>query len=234
MGKVVKIVAVVAVAAAVAYFAPQISALILAGASATTTAAITAAVAATLSLGASLALQAFASKPHTSTAPGRQASRGQPMTQDGFARSYPPEPSGKTMPPVDEPWWRNGQFLPWQRFAVVPVRGTCMVPVMPRGTRWVVLDRCSPIKRGDMFLLKPDDLAEYMRASGGNPRVAGLVKRFVGFDPVARVAVYETTNPPNRIQTGADRIVHAYRVNSWHSGLLAALRARHRAARLTV
>jgi hypothetical protein len=86
--------------------------------------AITAAVAETLSLGASLALQAFASKPHTSTAPGRQASRGQPMTQDGFARSYPVEPS-----------WRTGQFLPWQRFAVVPVRGTCMVPVMPRGTR---------------------------------------------------------------------------------------------------
>lgn len=68
MGKVLKIVAIVAVAAAVAYFAPQISAALLAStASAATTAAVTAAVAATLSLAATAALTMLAGKPRADT-----------------------------------------------------------------------------------------------------------------------------------------------------------------------
>jgi len=64
MGKVVKIVAVIAVAAAIAYFAPQISAALLAStATAATTAAVTAAVATTLAIGASLAFSMLAGKP---------------------------------------------------------------------------------------------------------------------------------------------------------------------------
>lgn len=76
MGKVLKIVAVVAVAAAIAYFAPQISAAILAStASAATTAAVTAAVAATLAIAASAAMTLLAGKPSTNATPGvfRQA-----------------------------------------------------------------------------------------------------------------------------------------------------------------
>lgn len=68
MGKVLKIVAVIAVAAAIAYFAPQISAAILAStASAATTAAVTAAVAATLALAANAAMSLLAGKPRTDT-----------------------------------------------------------------------------------------------------------------------------------------------------------------------
>jgi hypothetical protein len=64
LGKVLKIVAVVAVAAAIAYFAPQISAAILAStASAATTAAVTAAVAATLAISASAVMTLLAGKP---------------------------------------------------------------------------------------------------------------------------------------------------------------------------
>lgn len=69
MGKVLKIVAVVAVAAAIAYFAPQISALLLAStASAATTAAVTAAVAATLAVAASAAMTLLAGRPSTAGA----------------------------------------------------------------------------------------------------------------------------------------------------------------------
>lgn len=151
------------------------------------------------------------------------------MTQVGLSREYPPSPAGASMAPVSEAWWRNGWFYPWQRFAIAQVRGDCMVPTMPPATRWVVLDRYGLIERGDILLIKPDDLAQYMRASGGDPRAGGLVKRFFGVDPVARIAVYETTNPPNRIETGLDRIVHAYRVESWHVRWIDAFRALRKA-----
>lgn len=70
MGKVLKAVAVIAVAAAVAYFAPQISAAILASsASAAATAAVTAAVAATLTAVVAAGFQLLANKPSTSATP---------------------------------------------------------------------------------------------------------------------------------------------------------------------
>lgn len=70
MGKVVKAVAIIAVAAAIAYFAPQISAAILAtSASAATTAAVTAAVAATLTAVSAAAFQLLAGKPSTTATP---------------------------------------------------------------------------------------------------------------------------------------------------------------------
>lgn len=69
MGKIVKIVAVIAVAAAIAYFAPQISAVLLSStASAATTAAVTAAVAATLALAATAAMTLLAGKPQSAAA----------------------------------------------------------------------------------------------------------------------------------------------------------------------
>ncbi len=70
MGKVLKAVAVIAAAAAIAYFAPQISAAILsASASAATTAAVTAAVAATLTAVVAAGFQLMAGKPTTSATP---------------------------------------------------------------------------------------------------------------------------------------------------------------------
>ncbi len=70
MGKVVKAVAVIAVAVAIAYFAPQISAAILAStASAATVAATTAAVAAALSLAATAAFSLLAGKPASTATP---------------------------------------------------------------------------------------------------------------------------------------------------------------------
>jgi hypothetical protein len=70
LGKVLKIVAVIAVAAAIAYFAPQISAMIVGkAASATVAAAVTAAVSTALSVGAGLLFQALAGKPSTTATP---------------------------------------------------------------------------------------------------------------------------------------------------------------------
>ena len=221
MGKVVKAIAVIAVAAAVAYFAPQLlPALIGSGtiATAVTTAIVSTAIAAAVSAGVSL----LAGKPHTSTAPGRQETRGQPMEADGFGWRYPPV---HEMMPVDEPWWRNALFYPWQRRAIRPVRGNCMVPVVPASARWVLVDRRARILAGDVLLIRPDDLRAYLVNAAGPARAAGLVKLFVGIDPRRRVAVFETTNPPNRIETGLDRVQHAYRVISWHPSLWAALRA---------
>lgn len=69
MGKVLKAVAIIAVAVAIAYFAPQISAAILAStASAATVAATTAAVTAVLSLAAAAGFALLAGKPSAGTA----------------------------------------------------------------------------------------------------------------------------------------------------------------------
>ncbi|WP_347091664.1 phage tail protein [Sphingomonas parapaucimobilis] len=70
MGKVLKAVAVIAAAAAIAYFAPQISAAILAStASAATTAAVTAAVAATLTAAVAAGMSLLSSKPRSDATP---------------------------------------------------------------------------------------------------------------------------------------------------------------------
>lgn len=228
MGKVVKAVAVIAVAAAIAYFAPGIGLGVLHAFGSTAVAGSFAAtlagtlVAATLAAAASVALQAFSPKPHTSTAPGRQASRGQPLERDGFAWRHPADPEKTCMEPIGERWWRDPLFLPWQRVAVRAVRGNCLAPTMTEKTRWVVVDRRQPITRDDFLLLKPDDLRAY-HAAAGTPMSGGLIKRFVGVDPQRKVIVYETTNPPNRIETGLDRIMHAYRVVSWHRSWSAAM-----------
>lgn len=100
-----------------------------------------------------------------------------------------------------------------------------MVPVIPAGKGWVLLDRHADIHVGDVILIRPDDLKAYMRISGGGRWASGLVKRFLGVDPELRVAVYETTNPHNRIESGLDRIEHAYRVISWHKRWIDAYRA---------
>ncbi|WP_296220020.1 hypothetical protein [uncultured Sphingomonas sp.] len=92
MGKVVKTLAVIAVAAAVAYFAPSLLPSVIGKglfASAITSAIVSTALAAGVAAGLTL----LAGKPHTTTAPGTQPSRGQPMEQEGFGWRYPPEPS---------------------------------------------------------------------------------------------------------------------------------------------
>jgi len=68
LGKVLKIIAVVAVAAAIAYFAPGISAAIWTSAAGVASTAITAAVAATLAIAASAAMTLLAGKPSTANA----------------------------------------------------------------------------------------------------------------------------------------------------------------------
>ncbi|SEM54139.1 hypothetical protein SAMN05192583_0563 [Sphingomonas gellani] len=238
MGKVLRAVAVIAVTAAIAAYAPQLGLAFLhafgsaAVAGSAAALAAGAAVGAVLSVAAAVAVSAFAPRPHTSTAPGQQPSRGQPMEQGGFGFRYPADPTGQTLPAIREPWWRDDVFLPWGQRAVCPVRGTCMRPVMPDSARWVVIDRFAPIRAGDLFLFRPDDLVDYMRAAGGDPRVSGLVKRLVGVDPERRVVVYETTNPPNRMETGLDRVLHAYRVTSWHTSWWAAVKAKRCCNRL--
>ena len=83
---------------------------------------------------------------------------------------------------------------------------------MPAGRKWVVADRTQPIRAGDLFLFKPDDLPAYLKAAGLRRSANGLIKRFIGVDRSRRVVIFETTNPPQRIETGLDRLRHAYKV----------------------
>lgn len=227
MGKVIKAVAVIAVAVAIAYFAPQLAPAFLNAALGTAAAAsITATV---LTAVAGMAMQALAGKPTTGTAPGRQSSRGMPREWEGFGWRYPPDPEQRRMAPVAAAWWRETIFWPWQRFAITRIAGDCMVPVIPKTARWIVVDRTAPINAGDQMVFRPDDLRAYMRSSG-EPLLRrwwsnGLVKRFVGVDAESRVAVYETTNPPNRMESGLDRLLWAHRVVSWHPTYWQAMRA---------
>lgn len=220
MGKVLKFIAIIAVTAAIAFIAPYLAPQFLVSMVGSSMAASITSMALTAVAG--FLFEALSPKP-TSTAPGWQPSRAQAQERDGFGWKWPPAPTVRSMRPVDAPWWRNPVFMPWERFAVSAVAGNCMHPVVPRGTRWLIVDRHSQIEAGDLVLFRPDDLGAYMRQVGGHRWSRGLVKRFIGIDPNRRAVVYETTNPPNRIETGQARIRHAYRVVSCHPSLCRAL-----------
>lgn len=100
--------------------------------------------------------------------------------------------------------------------------------------RWVVVDRKAVLRRDDYILFGIDDLPRYL--SGARVwtmlRTNGLAKRFVGIDDERQVVMYETTNGPNRIETGLRRVTWAYRArasaSSLPSALLLLLRVRRR------
>lgn len=232
MGKVVKIVAGIAIAAGAFALAAPTGGLSIAGAlsalnlSAAVTSMIGAIGAAVFATVATMALNALVPVPGTTA--GRQETRGQESRDVDGRRAYPPDPTITTIPAIDQPGWANPFFLPWQRFAISGMRGDCM-----RGCidgRWMVLDRKATIRRDDFFVFRPDDLAEYL---GRNQHwliafrerftKSGIAKGFVGADPEARTIVAEHTFPPNRIQSGQDRLIWAYRARSVHRSYLAAL-----------
>lgn len=218
MGKVVKIVAVIAIAAAIAYFAPYLSGTVLGLAGS----AATAAVAATLSLAASMAFAALAPKPG-SHAPGGQPSAPIALEWGRHGKENWPIPAVDQMPPVDA-GWRCPIFYPWQRFAVVKTRGNCMLPSITG--RWAVVERDATIKRGDYFLFGINDLRRYFKHDTIQAFACnGLGKEFDGYDPIDRTVAFHSTNPLIRMQTGIDRVKWAYRVAAVERTRLAAWRA---------
>ena len=236
MGKVLKIIAVIAIAAAIAYFAPTLglTALHALGIGAVAGSGIAlaagAVVASVLGIAASAAMTALAGAPHTGTAPGSQSSLSQPVIMGGLRFEYPPDPPVRCSPPIRDRWWRDPMFLPWETVASRATVGSCMAPILPAGKTWVVVDRDATIQAGDICLFRPDDIDAYLRHGGHDPRNSGgLVKRFVGIDPERRVMVYymmSKDSVKNRMETGIDRVQHLYRVRSWHPTWWAATKAR--------
>lgn len=89
---------------------------------------------------------------------------------------------------------------------------------------YVIVDRVGIVRAGDLIQFVPDDLADYEKAAGSEQRSGGLVKRFIGVDWDQRLMVFETTNPPNRAETGVDRLKSLARVRGTADGWFAAFR----------
>jgi hypothetical protein len=224
MGKIVATLAVVAVAAAITYFAPSLGLTVLhafgssavAGSLAAT--AASAVVAVGLSVAASFAFQLLAPKPGT-VRPGSQASSTIVQTWGSAGPATWPALPIDHLEPI-RGGWNDPGLLPGQRFALVKTRGTCMRPFI-RDT-WAIIDRDAVMRCGDYVLFGIDDMAGFLGRSAW--RVSGLGKRFVGFDPVRKVMAYETTNGPARMESGIERVTWAYRVRATAPTFLKALR----------
>ncbi len=236
MGKVVRTVAILAVAVAVAAYAPQLSAaLVHAGLSAAAAAAITAVAAAVVTTIGGAIVNAVLPAPRASVVPHTRAEmrRAPTFGFDGLSLRRSPlsvrefaDPDCLKAAAIQPPWWRDLYFLPWQRVSVVRSYGDCMAPTIPAGKQWLVVDRLSEIKAGDIIVLSTDDLKSYNRGRHDWPPLGGLVKRFHGIDTARGEMVFECTNPAQRLSTPLSRITCAYRVVSWHRTWLSAMRAK--------
>lgn len=214
MGKVLKAVAIIAVAVAIAYFAPQLTPAFLS--SALGTAAATSIVATALSAVAGAAFQALTYAPGEQPSGYRRAFHELDGPLGSWIKREPPAPVGEQLAPIRAPWWRDPIFYPWQRLAIVSVRGDCMVPVLPSRRCWVLVDRLAPIAPGDLFVFGLDDLfTSYLAADRcwwDSLTGIGMVKRYLGTEPAAGKVIFELTNPPTLCEAGRQRLTYAYRV----------------------
>jgi hypothetical protein len=162
MGSVVRAVATVGVALAVAVAAPYLGGVALSvlsiGGSAVALSAATAVAGLALSLAAGLVMQAFIPKPTSADLGWSHADNTMWMGPFGFVQH--PDPPVAVMPAKRAHWLRDPCFLPGQRFALQDTRGTCMNKAIPE--KWCILDRDAEIRRGDYFHFNVDDLSHYM------------------------------------------------------------------------
>lgn len=243
MGKVVKTLAVIAVAAAVAYFAPQISAVLLqalgsgavAGSLAATVA--TSFVAAGLAVAASYALQAFAYAPEDAPSGYRLATMQQDTTGLRMLTVEPPAPAPEVLRPIEPRSWRHAFFWPWQRFALIRIAGDCMEGAIPDGTAWGIVDREADIEPGCLFAFDVDDMwTAYARGLRfkwwWRLTSIGMAKRYLGTEREWGRLVFECVNPPSLCETGFNHVRYAYRITdvsrSWIGGAVLIWRLRRR------
>lgn len=231
MGKVLKAIAVIAIVAAVAYFAPMLTPHFLAAAIGTT--AATAAVTAALSIGLSMAFQAFSSAPADAPSGERRPTMRFDPAKLRMVEEAPSTPEPATLDPIEPRSWRWAFFWPRQRYSVIRVAGDCMVGMVPENTRWAVVSRHDRIRPGDLFCFDLDDL---WRSYGPVVRwrwfwrltAVGMVKRYLGTEREWGRLIFDCTNPPVECETGFNHVRFAYRVLSWHPSWWAARRSSHR------
>ena len=227
MGKVLKAVAIIAVAVAIAYFAPQLTPAFLS--SAFGTAVATSIVATALSAVAGMAFQALTYAPGEQPSGYRRGFRELDGPLGSWVEREPPAPFAERLEPIRAAWWRDPIFYPWQRLAIVSVRGDCMVPVLPSRRCWVLVDRLAPIAPGDLFVFGLDDLfTSYLAADRrwwARLTGIGMVKRYLGTEPAVGKVIFDLTNPPTLCETGRERFIYAYRVAGTASSWWMALRA---------
>lgn len=214
MGKVVKAVAVIATAAAIAYFAPYLSSTVL-GFVGTSATIASAAISATLALAATAALKALI---------------GPPSATIGLHRgSLTTQVETKTSQPRGETNWRNPLFFPGARFAIEPITGECMLPVVSKQARWMVIDRQATVRAGDLIVIRVGDQRQYYlptwqalsltRLVWAAQRIP-MVKRFVGIGHAK--LLFEHTNPRVLHETDLATVDLLYRVRAlapslWHA-----------------
>ena len=224
MGKVVRAVAVIAVAAAIAYFAPTLglSALHALGSTAAAgsfaASVATAVVATALSVAATAAYSALSPRPGT-TPPPRTAAIAQEWGQAiNYGPSMPVDAFGAVHSLLRGPW-----FPPGFAIGMTRTRGGCLKAAFGPGF-FAVYDRFAPIRRGDLFLFDTDDAAGCFPDARRRLSWGGLGKIAAGADPSRSMIAFQCTNPPTGFTTAPERLLWAYRVRAVAPTRWAALR----------
>lgn len=239
MGKVVAAVAIIAVAAAVAFAAPALAGLVVAKGTLAFT-ALSSVIATTLTIGAGALYKALSPAPGTTDDPGWQHSAPIALEWGKPSREQWPFMPNNAMHPIRPAGGGWGLFalIAGTRFALVQTRGTCLQSRYGRGW-YAIVDREALIQAYQPFVFDVDDPARWqtMGARGWLARRwkawtwGGLAKLFVGEDEARGVIGFEWTNPPTRGEVGRNRILWAYRVVAVERTLWGALRALWRVSR---
>lgn len=219
MGKVVKAIAVIAIAAAIAYFAPTLAPAFLS--SALGAAAASAIVATTLTIATSMAFQAISASPADAPSGYRRGYRRQDVERFRWVEEPPAEPVQESLPPIEPRHWWWAFFWPGQRFTIQRIAGDCMNGSAMEGARWALVDRHAAIRLGDVFAFDLDDLWTAYR-----PEMAlgflwwrrwtaiGMVKRYLGTEPEWGRIIFDCSNPPTLCETGRNHVRYAYRARA--------------------
>lgn len=232
MGKVLKSIAVIAIAAGIAYFAPGLGVGLLHAFGSTAVAgSLAASVAATVvATGLSLAVAGVMSAITSDPSGERRA----PMVWDiatlGWKAATLPEPEPDTLAPIEPRSLRFAFFLPGQRWSVDRLSGNCMNGSDMEGSRWILVDRRAPILAGGFFCFDLDDMwTNYMPEARWNLllrwRATGMVKRYLGTEPARGRVIFDCTNPPTICETGRARLRYAYAVTAHSPTLRGIVRA---------
>lgn len=236
MGKVLKVVAVIAIAAAIAYFAPSLTPTFLS--TALGSAAATAVTATILSMAANVAMQALTVGPDAPSGY-RRPTMQRDATGLRLIEVQPPPPAPEVLAPIEPRSWRHAFFWPWQTRSVIRISGDCMDGTMLETNRWAVIDRHAMIEPGAFFAFDLDDMwTAYFRTGRWRwiMRIfgVGMVKRYLGTEREWGRLVFDCTNPPSLCETGFNHVRYAYAVvgayPSWFAARRACAARHHRAA----
>ncbi|WAC24642.1 hypothetical protein [Blastomonas sp. SL216] len=254
MGKVVAVVATIALAVAVAAFAPALGTAFLTavGTQAATTlatAAATGLAASVMSLAGGLLIQQIGSNParlpdgrHCPSWTPTQA-RSAIRVQENWRWKDIPQPAPAPLPigPVQINPFRTpllalviwgATWLYGTRFWLVLNAGDCMEPMLPKG-HWVLIDNARAAQPGDAISFMTDDLfinwTEDLSLAE-RLRSCGMIKQYLGLADDGQVMVFRSMNDPVTGHTGIARLQYLHVVRSTHATWFAAIGALIKAA----